>query len=269
VLVTVSVTNTGRGPAGVSFAYTRDGVEKVWRTVRTCDDGIITVDVPGGVYTLRFPAPEGYQIREGWNDREARLDPHVVYSLENVAVDPVVCDPPLPPNSTDPECEGVTASRGLRPEASLLARIDDLLSDLSTNPAKTAQMMSVKPDWAQPTAQSPASGGSSSGASLSQSRNAVRGRTLTSRCGKPARARAGQVIEYLMAVSRAPRRPVLAACSPRTRSSVRGSRAHRSMRTASGCSATTPWGSQAASGKSRRLQVMIESAPATTAAAST
>lgn len=110
-LVAYSGNKTLRG-VGVSFVYTRDGVEKVWRTVRTCDDGTITVDVPGGVYTLRFHAPEGYQIREGWNDREARLDPHVVYSLENVAVDPVVSDPPLPSSSTDPECAGVTAALG-------------------------------------------------------------------------------------------------------------------------------------------------------------
>jgi aryl-alcohol dehydrogenase-like predicted oxidoreductase len=39
---------------------------------------------------------------------------------------------------------------GIRLEESLLARIDELLSDLvDTDPAKTAQMMAVKPGWAQ------------------------------------------------------------------------------------------------------------------------
>ena len=43
------------------------------------------------------------------------------------------------------------AAAGIRLEASLLARIDDLLGHLvDRDPAKTAQMMMVKPDWAQP-----------------------------------------------------------------------------------------------------------------------
>jgi aryl-alcohol dehydrogenase-like predicted oxidoreductase len=42
------------------------------------------------------------------------------------------------------------AAAGVRLEASVLARIDELLSDLiETDPAKTAQMMAVKPDWVQ------------------------------------------------------------------------------------------------------------------------
>ncbi|GIH20643.1 aldo/keto reductase [Rugosimonospora africana] len=46
--------------------------------------------------------------------------------------------------------ENATAA-GIRLDASLLAQIDDLLGDLiDRDPAKTAQMMSVKPEWAQP-----------------------------------------------------------------------------------------------------------------------
>jgi aryl-alcohol dehydrogenase-like predicted oxidoreductase len=45
------------------------------------------------------------------------------------------------------------AAAGVRLEPDLLARIDELLGDLvDRDPAKTAQMMMVKPDWAQSTA---------------------------------------------------------------------------------------------------------------------
>jgi aryl-alcohol dehydrogenase-like predicted oxidoreductase len=43
------------------------------------------------------------------------------------------------------------AAAGIRLEAGMLTRIDDLLDDLvDRDPAKTAQMMAVKPGWAQP-----------------------------------------------------------------------------------------------------------------------
>jgi aryl-alcohol dehydrogenase-like predicted oxidoreductase len=43
------------------------------------------------------------------------------------------------------------AAAGIRLEAGMLARVDDLLGDLvDKDPAKTAQMMAVKPGWAQP-----------------------------------------------------------------------------------------------------------------------
>jgi aryl-alcohol dehydrogenase-like predicted oxidoreductase len=43
------------------------------------------------------------------------------------------------------------AAAGIRLEAGMLDRIDDLLGDLvDTDPAKTAQMMMVKPDWVKP-----------------------------------------------------------------------------------------------------------------------
>jgi aryl-alcohol dehydrogenase-like predicted oxidoreductase len=46
------------------------------------------------------------------------------------------------------------AAAGIRLEASMLTRIDDLLGDLvDRDPAKTAQMMAVKAGWARPAAQ--------------------------------------------------------------------------------------------------------------------
>lgn len=78
--------------------------------------------------------------------------------------------------------------------------------------------------------------------------------------GEPVR-RAGQVAVH--------DGPVLRACSRMTRTTSRGSRAKTRSRNSSGCSASTPCGSHAWLGKSRRLLVTIRSASAATATART
>ena len=62
-------------PVTAAFTYTVDGVEKVWRTVRTCASGRIQVAAPGGHYVVRFTAPEGWKMRQGYEEFDVSVMP--------------------------------------------------------------------------------------------------------------------------------------------------------------------------------------------------
>jgi aryl-alcohol dehydrogenase-like predicted oxidoreductase len=70
----------------------------------------------------------------------------IAWTLQNSGVSSAIIGASRPEQVS----ENVAAA-GIRLEADMLARIDDLLGDLvERDPAKTAQMMAVKPDWARP-----------------------------------------------------------------------------------------------------------------------
>ena len=94
---------------GASFVYVKDGVEKTWRTIHTCDSGWISVQVPGGRYTIRFTAPEGYRIREGWEEMDLRMEPGARISLDT-QLELAGTEVPPPAGSTDPECTTTTTT---------------------------------------------------------------------------------------------------------------------------------------------------------------
>ena len=70
----------------------------------------------------------------------------IAWTLQNSGVSSAIIGASRPEQVTEN-----AAAAGVRLAASLLTRIDDLLGDLvERDPAKTAQMMAVKPGWAQP-----------------------------------------------------------------------------------------------------------------------
>ncbi|WP_305785716.1 hypothetical protein [Symbioplanes lichenis] len=102
--VTALLKNGTLPGAGITFTYLRDGVEKTWRTVHTCAEGWISLRIPGGLYQVHFTAPEGYEIRPGYQDYRLLVLAAGDGGVVNTALDPVVADPPAPQPSTDPEC---------------------------------------------------------------------------------------------------------------------------------------------------------------------
>jgi aryl-alcohol dehydrogenase-like predicted oxidoreductase len=71
----------------------------------------------------------------------------IAWTLRNTGVSSAIIGASRPEQVTEN-----AAAAGVRLEADVLARIDELLGDLvDADPAKTAQLMAVKPDWARPT----------------------------------------------------------------------------------------------------------------------
>jgi len=91
-------------PVTAAFTYTVDGVEKVWRTVRTCASGRIQVAAPGGRYVVRFTAPEGWKMRKGFEEFDVSVMPWSSLGM-NAAMEPTG---PAPSESAtvpdEPEC---------------------------------------------------------------------------------------------------------------------------------------------------------------------